>query len=170
MARFRQSGKQPIVSNKEVVDVVTLLVSAGVVTDIDIATQINDYAGTVGTVPLGAKILGFYLEASYVLSQNIVGRFDWLLTKRESNRAFSDMPVPGAVGGDKLRKKVFHERKGVLDGGPGTNIGGQTSKSVEFVKIPRGFQRMGELDKWSIRASGSTAYSFCLKCIYKWYL
>ncbi len=170
MARFRQSSKRPIVSNKEVVDAVTLLVTAGTVTNIDIATTINDYTGGVGTCPLGAKILGFYLEISYNLSQVIVGRFDWMLLKAESGRPNSDFSAPGNVGGDELRKRVYHERKGVLDGGTTTNAGGQTAKSVEFIKIPRGVQRMGEGDRWVIRFSGSTNYSLCMKCIYKWYM
>jgi len=170
MARFRQSmAKRPIVSNKEIVDSVTLLVSAGVTTTVNLANTINDYAGTIGTQPLGSKILGFYLEISYNLSQVIVGRFDWYLAKRNSGRAIVDYPAPGATGGNVLRKSIYHERKGVLDGGTTSNAGGQTSKSVEFIKIPRGAQRMGENDFWTIFASGSTNYSMCIKCIYKWY-
>ncbi len=170
MARHFNSGKHPIVSNKEVVDVVSLLTAGGTTTTIDVATQINDYTGAIGTMPIGAKILGFYLEISYNLSQVIVGNFDWYLALRQSNRSIGDFPIPGSVGGDKLRKKVFHERKGVLDGGTTSNAGGQTSKSVEFIKVPKGFQRMGELDKWIIQLRGSTSYSFCIKCIYKWYI
>ncbi len=170
MTRRFQSSKRPIVSNKEIVDFVGLLTSAGVTTDIDIATNVQDYTGTVGTVPHGAKILGFYIEASYNLSQVIVGKFDWYICKRESGRGVSGFPTPGATGGDKLRKRIFHERKGVLDGGTTSNAGGQTSKSVEFIKIPRGFQRMGEDDVFTIKAEASTNYSFCLKVIYKWYL
>jgi len=171
MARFnRQSGKRPIVSNKEIVDSVNLLVPGGTNTAIDVATAVNDYTGTVGTVPLGAKILGFYLETSYHLVQNISGRFDWYICKRESGRVQGNFPTPGSTGGDELRKRIYHERKGILDGGPATNQGGQTAKSVEFVKIPRGVQRMGENDAWTLFAGASTNYSFCLKCIYKWYI
>ncbi len=167
MARFRRAPTV-IVTNKEIVDSVALLVSAGVITDVTVASQVNNYTGTVGTCPLGAKIRGFYLEISYNLSQVIVGRFDWYLTKLDGNRSLADYPPPGATGGHLLRKKVFHERKGVLDGGSASNAGGQTAKSVEFVKIPKGFQRMGEGDSWVIRSSGSTNYSICIKCIYKW--
>ena len=170
MPRGRQSSKHPIVSNKEIVDTVSLLVAAGVTTDVDIATTVNDYTGTVGTMPQAAKILGFYLEISYNLSQVIVGRLDWYLCKRESNRLASSFPPAGGTGGSALRKSIFHERKGVLDGGSGTNIGGQTAKSVEFIKIPKGFQRMGELDVWMLRFQASTQYSVCVKCIYKWYI
>ncbi len=169
MARGRRTGKAPIVSNKEIVDSVSLLVPAGTTTIVNIATVVNDYIGSVGTMPHATNILGFYIESSYNLSQNIVGRLDWFLAKRESNRSTGSFPTPGATGGDTLRKSIFHERKGVLDGGPGTNIGGQTAKSVEFIKIPKGFQRMGEGDFWTIFVGASTQYSFCLKVIYKWY-
>ncbi len=170
MARRMRQAKRPIVSNKEIFDGTFLLVSAGVTTDIDIASAINNYVGTIGTCPLGAKILGFYLETSYNLSQVIVGRVDWYLCKRESGRQIGGFPTPGATGGTELRKRIYHERKGVLDGGTTSNAGGQTSKSVEFIKIPPGVQRMGENDTWTIRVNGSTNYSFCLKCIYKWYM
>ena len=165
--RGRQMGV--VVSNKEIVDSVNLLVTAGVETDIVIATAINNYTGTVGTAPLGSKIRGFYIEASYNLSQVIVGRFDWYLAKADSNIGLAEFPPAGGSGGANFRKKIFHERKGVLDGGTTSNAGGQTSKSVEFIKIPKGFQRMGEKDRWFIRCSGSTNYSFCLKVIYKWF-
>jgi len=170
MARRFQSAKRPIVSNKEIVDGTFLLVSAAVTTDVDVASAVNDYTGTVGTCPLGAKILGFYLETSYNLNQVLVGAFNWYLCKREAGRQIGGFPVPGLTGGAELRKRIYHERKGVLDGGTSSNVGGQTSKAVEFVKIPRGVQRMGENDKWTIRIIGSTNYSFCLKCIYKWYM
>lgn len=171
MARFnRLSAKHPIVSNKEIIDSVVLLATGGVTTNLDIATEVSDYTGVTGTMEVGTKILGFYLEISYNLNQNIVGNFDWYLCKRESGRVTGDFPLPGATGGTQLRKRIYHERKGVLDGGNGTNIGGQTSKSVEFIKIPRGVQRMGENDVWTLRFRGSTLYSFCVKCIYKWYI
>ena len=171
MARFRRGqSKRPIVSNKEIVDGTFLLVTAAVTTDIDIAKTVNDYTGTVGTCPLGAKILGFYLETSYNLAQVIVGRLDWYLCKRESGRQIGGFPVPGLTGGTELRKRIYHEAKGILDGGTTSNAGGQTSKQREFIKIPRGVQRMGENDFWTMRINGSTNYSFCLKCIYKWYM
>ncbi len=171
MARFRRrQGLTPIVSNKEIVDVVALLVPAATTTDIDIATQVNDYVGGVGTTKLAASIKGFYIESSYNLSQVIVGRLDWFLCKRESGRAFASFPVPGATGGVQLRNRIFHERKGVLDGGTTSNAGGQTSKSVEFIRIPKGLQRMAEGDVWSLRIGASTNYSVCFKIIYKWFI
>ena len=171
MARFRQAqtSKRPIVSNKEIVDSVVFIVAAGVTTDIDLATAVNDYVGAVGTCPLGASILGFYLETSTNNVDNIVGRTDWLLVKRDSGLATTNFSVPGASGGNVRRKSIFHESKGIGQGSA-TTAGGQSTRMREFIKIPRKFRRMGENDAWTIRVGSSENYSFCLKCIYKWYL
>ncbi len=137
-------------------------------TDIDIATAVNDYTGTVGTCPLGTSILGFYLETSTQNGDTIVNRMDWMLIKRLHGLAVSFFAVPGSTGGSQRRSEIFHESKGIGQGA-GSAVGGQTSRMREFIKIPRKFRRMGENDVWTIRAGGSTTYSFCLKCIYKWY-
>jgi len=170
MARFRGRGqKRPIVSNKEIVDSVVFIVAGGVTTDIDIASAVNDYTGTVGTCPLGANILGFYLETSTSNTDNIVGRTDWYLVKRTSGISASGFPTPGATGGSQFRKWIFHEEKGIFQGDTAT-VGGVPSRKTQFIAIPKGKQRMGESDAWTIRVGSSENYSFCLKCIYKWYL
>ncbi len=168
MARFRQSGKRPIVSNKEIVDSVVFIVAGGVTTDIDIATAVNSYSGSVGTCPIGSTLLGFYLEISTNNVDNIVGRTDWYLCKRIGAIALSVFPIPGATGGANLRRWIFHEEKGIGQGTPTTG-GGQSFRTKQFIAIPKGRRRMGEDDKWTIRVGSSENYSFCLKCIYKWY-
>ena len=170
MARFRRGqAKRPIVSNKEIVDAVVFIVAGGVTTDIDLATSVNDYTGTVGTVPIGANLLGFYLEISTSNVDNIVGRTDWYLVKRTSGIVATGFPTPGATGGSQFRKWIFHEEKGIGQGVPTTG-GGQSTRKQQFIAIPKGKQRMGEADAWTIRVGSSENYSFCLKCIYKWYL
>lgn len=170
MPRYRrfQTSKRPINSNKEIVDAVFFIVAGGVTTDIDIATAVNDYTGTVGTVPTGATVNGFYLETSTSNVDNIVGRTDWYICKRNSGLATSFFPVPGATGGNDRRKFIFHESKGIGQG-TATTGGGQTTRMREFIKIPRSFRRFGESDVWTIRVGSSENYSFCLKCIYKVY-
>ncbi len=175
MAGFRrQSAKRPIVSVKEIVDSVVFIVAGGVNTDINIASAVNSYSGSVGTCPIGSTILGFYLETSTNNVDNIVGRTDWYLCKRPANRTFADYPSPGFTGGSLVRKLIFHESKGIgqgasFDNGAANTIGGQSTRFREFIKIPKRFRRMGEEDVWSIRVGSSENYSFCLKCIYKWY-
>jgi len=168
MARFRGMGKRPIVSNKEIIDGVFLIVVGGVTTDITLASTINTYAGTVGTCPHGTKILGFYLDASIMNVDNIVGRTDWYLCKVNGGQSITNYPTPGSTGGNQLRKLIFHEEKGIFQG-TATTGGGNASRGRQFIRIPRGYQRMGEGDKWIIRVGSSENYSYCLKAIYKWY-
>ena len=169
MPRFRRaSPKRPIISNKEIIDSVVFIVAGGVTTDIDILNTVNNYTGGVGDCPLGSSVLGFYLETSTSNVDNIVGRTDWFLCKRPGNRVITDYPTPGATGGSPVRKLIFHESKGIGQGAPTTG-GGQSIRMREFIKIPKGFRRCGETDKWTIRVSSSENYSFCLKAIYKWY-
>ncbi len=166
--RSRQSGKRPIVSSKEIIDSTVLIVAGGVTTDVDLATAVNTYSGTVGTVPLGATVLGFYLETSTNNVDNIVGRTDWYLCKRPKGLPTSAYPTPSNTGGSEKRANIFHESKGIGQGSPTTG-GGQTIRMREFIKIPKGFRRFAENDVWTIRIGSSENYSFCIKCIYKWY-
>ncbi len=171
MARGRSNlAKRPITSNKEIVDAVAFLIVGGVTTDIVVATTVNDYTGTVGTAPIGATILGFYMETSTANSDSIINRADWYLAKSDSGRVLTTFPVPGSTGGTSLRKAIFHESKGIGQGEAVSTLGGQTNRMREFIAIPRRFRRMGEGDVWFIRVGASTDYSFCLKCIYKWYI
>ncbi len=165
---YRASAKRPILSNKEILDTTVLIVAGGVTTDVDLATATNNYTGTVGTCPLGSTIIGFYLEVSSNNVDNIIGRTDWYLCKRNAGDAFTNFPTPANTGGDVRRKYIFHEEKGIFPGAP-TTAGGQSFRTKQFIRIPRGARRMGESDRWSIRVGSSENYSFCLKCIYKWY-
>ncbi len=171
MARFQrtQLSKRPINSVKEIVDSVVFIVAAGVTTDIDIATAVNDYAGGVGDVPIGSTINGFYMETSTNNVDNIVGRTDWYLCKRPANNGVVNYPTPGASGGALNRNLIFHESKGIGQGSP-TTAGGQSIRMREFIKIPKRFRRMGEADRWTVRVGSSENYSFCLKVIYKRYM
>ncbi len=169
MARRRGLSKRPIVTSKEIVDGVFFIVAGGVTTDIDLATAVNTYIGSVGTVPIGGKLLGFFLEVSVANVDIIVGRTDWFLCKRNSGTVAASFPAPGATGGSILRKYIYHEEKGLFTNPDGNTAGGQTFRTKQFIAIPRGAQRMGEGDVWTIRAGSSENYSFCIKCIYKWY-
>ncbi len=171
---FRRGNRKlaniPIVSNKEMVDAAFLIVAGGVTTDIQIAAAVNDYTGTQGTCPTNAQIKGFYMETSYANNDSIVGRTDWFLCKRSSGIAITSFPTPGSTGGHELRRLIFHERKGIITNSSGGTQGGQVSKAVEFIGIPKRFRKMSENDGWFIRVGSSENYSFCLKCIYKWYI
>ncbi len=165
----RSQAKRPIHSNKEIVDTVALLVVGGTITDVNILETVNNYTGTVGTAALGSSVLGFYLETSVSGADSIVARTDWYLCKRPGNRTLTDYPTPGSTGGSPQRKWIFHESKGIAQGESVSLLGGQTTRTREFIKIPKGYRRCGENDRWTIRIGSSADYNYCLKCIYKVY-
>ncbi len=168
----RSLAKRPITSNKEIIDVTSLTVAAGVTTDISVATSINDYTGGVGTCPLGSTILGFYIEASVidVSGSDLSNRIDWYLGKKDLNPTISTYPVPGATGGSPLRRHIFHEEKGILPSAAAVGRGVQQVRTRTFVRVPKSKRRMQESGEWFIRAGSSGSYSVCYKIIYKWFI
>ena len=172
MPRGFQSGKRPIVSNKEIVDAVSLTVAAGVTTSIVVADQLNDYIGGVGTCPLGATIIGFYIEASLidVSGSDLSHRIDWFIAKKPSTISSAAYPVPGATGGNNLRSTIFHEEKGIFPSSAVVGAGLQQVRTRTFVRVPKSFRRMQESAEWIIRVGSSGSYSACFKVIYKWFI
>ncbi len=166
-----QSGKRPISSNKEIIDVTSLTVAAGVITDSVIATQTNNYTGTVGTMPLGSTILGFFIEASAidVSGSDLSHRIDWYLGKAPTGLGITSMPVPGSTGGNNRRNHIFHEEKGIFPSSAVVGRGIQQVRTRTFVRVPKSKRRMAEGDVWVIRSGSSGSYSVCYKVIYKWY-
>ncbi len=160
----------PVVSNKEIIDGVFLIVAGGVTTDVSLAAAVNNYTGTVGDVPVNGQVKGFYLETSYANVDNIVGRLDWYLCKKPAGLAIASFPSPGATGGTNFRKYIFHEEKGIFTNGNGTTAGGQMKSTKQFIAIPPRFKKMSEDDAWFIRIGASENYSFCIKAIYKWFI
>jgi len=166
-----QSGKRPIVSNKEVLDFTNITVAAGVTTDNVVAIAVNDYAGTVGTCPLGSTILGFYIEASAVdvSGSGLSHRIDWLMGYVKGNVPVTSLPTPANSGGNVLRSNVLHEEKGIFPSTATVGEGKQQVRTRSFVRIPKSLRRMNEGKQWVIRSGSSGAYSTCYKVIYKWY-
>jgi len=164
---FRRQFRAPVRTNKETVDSVSLLVPAGTTTTIDIATAVNDYVGTVGTMPISAKVKAVWIEATYGSNFTTIGRVDWYLARQAPGIGIGSFPVPSATGGDIMRKWIFLERKGLTQGIAAAG-GGPTSKVAGWVPVPKLFQNMSEGSKLLIRVGSSEVYSFCLKVIYKW--
>ncbi len=163
MPRFRRSlALRPIVSNKEVVDSTLLGVGAGVTSTVVLANTVNDYTGTVGTNPLGAKISHLFLFVQMISTGSGTANMDWFIMKSPNGIV---PPTPGAVGGDVNRKWVLHEEKGI----PGNSSDGSyplTFKGV--ISIPRGRQRFGETDQIRLVLRGAVdIHNICIKAIYK---
>ncbi len=148
-------------------DSVAFAVAAGVVTTITIATAVNDYVGTVGTQPIGAKIKAVWIESSYSKADSLVGRLDWLLNKKPAS-VDTSLLIPGATGGVLARKYVIFERKGIQSNDGLVEQGGSPARFAGWLMIPKRFQNMAEGDQWQIKVGSSVVYNFCLKVIYKW--
>ncbi len=166
MPRYRNRGLglRPINSVKNIVDATNLIVGAGVVTNITLALTVNDYAGGVSSVPIGAKVSSVYLF-NQIQQQAVNSNVDWYVWKGPGSIS-AVMPVPGVTGGDVNRKYILHEEKGI----PGPMNNGSPPLTFRgVVRIPRGRQRFAENDILQIKLRGAAAYDQCLKCIYKFY-
>lgn len=169
MARFRNRGNalRPIFSIKKVVGASGALID-GTVSTIPIS---NATAGTAWAdaaddlVPIGCTIKSFYVSV-YVYSTadgTAAPVIDWYISKNPSDSL--TMPAPTAVGGNENRRFIFHQERGLAANTSGTPM---VFKGV--IKVPRGFQRMGKDDNWSIRLviNGEAGF-FCTQTIYKFY-
>jgi len=164
---FRQRFRAPVRTNKEIVDSVVIGVAAGTVTLITIASAVNDYIGSVGTLPIGGKIKAIWLETSYTKLDSLVGRLDWTLNKKPASVDTSAI-IPGATGGVLPRKYIIFERKGLISNDGLAGQGGSPARFAGWIMIPKRFQNMAEGDTWQIRIGASVVYNFCVKVIYKW--
>ncbi len=156
MGRLRPT----INTRKEIVDSTLLGVSAATVSTVAVATVVNDYVGTAGTVEVGTKISYVYWFVQ-IIPTATTENVDFYLIKKPTGVT---NPVPGAVGGQVGRKYVLHEEKGI----PGNaNDGAYPLTFKGVTKIPKGRQRMGEGDLIQIVLRGTGIYNACVKCIYK---
>lgn len=154
-----------VVRNKEVLDSVNLGVAGNTTTAVALATAVNDYAGVVGTCPLGCAIKGFEIELSDRQDLASSARRDWYINKNPGGAI--TFPAPGSTGGSPVRRYIIHEEKGLA---ADDNVG--TIRQRIHINIPKRYWRMGEGDIWQLRygTSGGAGepYDLCIKCIYKW--
>lgn len=152
---------RPVIrTRKEIVDSTLLAVAAATVSTVTVATVVNDYVGTNGTVEVGTNIKWIYLFVQ-ILETATTSNVDFYVIKRPTGVV---NPVPGATGGTLPRKYILHEEKGI----PGNaNDGAYPLTFKGVIKVPRGRQRMGEGDLLQIVLRGTGIYNACVKCIYK---
>ncbi len=155
-------GLRPVNSYKHIIDSTLLGVSAGVTSTVLLATAVDDYTGSSGTVPTGAKISSVYLFVQ-ILPTATTENVDWYVAKAPDTITTATV---GATGGSPFRKYILHEEKGI----PGNaNDGAYPLTFKGVIRIPRGRQRMGEGDDIFIKLVGVGIHNICIKCIYKSY-
>ncbi len=164
MVFSRRRFRPPVRTNKEIIDAVLLGTPAGTVSEISIATAVNDYTGGVGDCPIGSKIKAIWIDNSYTSGSEIPGRMDWLVQKIPGTLPGA---TPGGTGGQLVRKFIFLERKG-LNNTVATGSGNNPRAAAGWLMVPKRFQNMAEGDRIVCRFSASEIYDMCFKFIYKW--
>lgn len=163
MPRFRRALRmRPINTIKNIVDNTSLLVAAATTTTVDLAVAVNAYAGAVTDVPIGAKVIGFYLFIQ-IQPEVATTNVDWYIAKGNT-ASIGAMPTPGSTGGHVNRNLILHEEKGL----PGNYTNGNSPLTFRgFIRLPRGRQMFHEGDICRVFLRGAATYSLCLKSIYK---
>ncbi len=133
--------------------------------DVVLANQINDYTGGVADVPLGARIRFVYLFVQCISTGTGTANHDWYVYKRPGVALTTTPMTPGTIGGNKARKFVLHEEKGI-PGNSGDGAYPLTFKGV--IKIPYKMQRWGEDDELLLVHISPDTSNLCIKCIYRW--
>ncbi len=155
--------KRPINSEKQIVTSTNLLIAGGAGVTQTIVNTVNDYVGTVGTVPVGATIPWFFVELNLNNEGNITQTLSWYIAKIPNN-AFTP-PSATDPGGSVFKKNIF---KVGMEMPAGIN-NSSSVKRIFVLKVPKGFQRCGENDQWIIKTDPSTTgtYDVCSKVVYK---
>ncbi len=120
---------------------------------------------TSASVPQGAVIKSFFWSVYvYTAADGTAAPLvDFFIMKDPGTEL--TVPTPGATGGNKNRRWILHEEKGLAGNQSGTPM---IFKGVTI--IPKKMQRCGRDDRWlfSLVSNGFAGF-FCLKVVYKFY-
>ncbi len=169
-------------STKNVVDasgVIPANVSTNIIVPVKGVTANAVQTTEFNNVIRGSKVSGFYLSLFFALDINqtgagVVPLVDWLVFYNKNGIIDSTShsatnpqvyPVPGATGNNTNRSQVFHESKGLV----GEKNDGSKMAFEGVIRLPKGYQRIGEKTEITIVARSNFDTVFCAKAIYKWY-
>ncbi len=168
---FRRRGSSLgtiIDSKKHIIDIESVLVSAGTTVTIPFVTVTASQSDpfVAGEVPYGSRINGFFISffALGATGSAIGGSVNWYIIKTHQGQ--TSLPNPGATGISNLRNQIVHEEKGLAGSGDGTPM---AFKGV--VVVPKSMRRLREGDGWLLIArldpKAVTNADICFKAIYK---
>ncbi len=117
-------------------------------------------------VKRGSRIFRIWLEFWYygLSAANTNDIVDIYIMKNPGTNLTS--PNPGTTGSSNEKKFIFKTWKGLAGN---KSLGGQPYAWKGWVKIPKGYQRMGTDDRIELVLISPTTGSFCHNAIYKWY-
>ncbi len=155
---------RPVKSYKHVVDIQGGLALGTQLNSILIdAVDAPVLTGAAG-VEVASTVRAIYLKVEvYATSAAALSNVYMTVMKNPSNALTA--PAPNAVGVSDVKKQIIHQEmvmiQQVAEGNPRTLFKG-------VIRIPRGYQRMGQDDTLLLSLlSPGVAIFFCVQCIYK---
>ncbi len=169
---------RPIDSVKHIVETsgISTAVTNTVITALIDGVDTYQLSGRAG-VPTGAKVHSFYFSM-FVISEggevaSEVPLVDWYIIHNPGNAwgttfDASNLPTPGTTGSHKNKRHIIHTEKG-LSGGGDASLSGVPMIFKGVIRIPRGMQRIGEDDRFTLCIRTNFNSKFCVQAIYKHY-
>ncbi len=176
--RRGRMGLRPINSIKHIVEVSTLTaaVTNQVLTSFIDGVDAYSLADSNG-VPTGAKVFSTYLSL-FVFSEGgevaaEIPLVDWYIIHNPGNAWSStfdtnNLPTPGNTGTHKNKRHIIHTEKG-LAGGGNASLAGVPMVFKGVIRIPKGMQRIGEDDRFTLCIRTNFISKVCFQFIYKHY-
>ncbi len=176
---FRRGNRlRPIDSVKHIVEASGIVAATTDTVFLNIVDGVDTYSlADSDGVPTGSKVFSFYLSV-FIIAEggevaNEVPLADWYIIKNNANvfsTAFgaTSNPTPGATGVHKNKKYIIHTEKG-LTGGGNISLAGVPMIFKGVIRIPKGMQRIGEDDRFTLNIRTNFASKVCAQAIYKHY-
>ncbi len=130
-------------SEKHLVQQSIATVLQGAVTTIDIADAVDVYTGAADEVRVGAIVKAIYIEKWLKAQDTATGNFVLTIEKLPSNLAPIGAANMGALHGYANKKNIFYVTQGLSN----DQDADATPVLRNWIKIPKGKQRMGKGDK-----------------------
>ncbi len=161
--RRRSFARRPVQSFKNVVDIAPTSNTANTKVDYEITDGVDAAAGQANSadpsVPTGSTIKSILVNFT---TQNLVNvaAFMWVTIQRVHTQQ-TTLP-PRLVGSSSRRNQVFFQRL--------YSLGQNQNQTLYFrFKVPRGFQRVREDDKWILSFESDQVHQSAAQFVYKYY-
>ncbi len=163
----RRANKAIIDSTKHEIRFTKLLEAGAVLRTIQLAEGKNtqDIADPLDEVKTGSVIKAIFFEVNFNLEGNVTQTIDWCIGKLKSGQGSAELDptIPGLPARSQKFLWGMEMPAGINNS--------SSVKRIGTLLIPKGKQRMSELDKWVFlyRSSGSGLVDVCGHFIYKEY-
>ncbi len=162
--RSRMAGIRPVNRIKHVIDANGVISTTQIVVDLVVASD-TPTIGAITTCETGSKVNGIYLKVECTQAAGSSLSNVYLAVMKQPGSGVVP-PQANAVGASVFKKFIIHQEM-VMLGDSVENMPRVIFNGV--IKIPKGYQRNGPLDKIMVLllAGTSNTYNFCLQAHYK---